>query len=57
MAYAGMWGAIYNTRINLASIKNEVFVREQRDSIAAILEQGEKLMSEIIKLTDENIKS
>jgi formiminotetrahydrofolate cyclodeaminase len=56
MAYAGMWGAIYNTRINLASIKNEAFVREQRDCIAAILEQGEKLMAEIIKLSDENIK-
>lgn len=55
MAYAGMWGAVYNVRINIASVKDEEFTRNKRERIAQVLAKGERLMGELCKAADEKI--
>ena len=55
IAYSGMWGAIYNVRINLSSIKDENFVSETREKIVSLIKEGEKLLAEIVALADNKI--
>lgn len=55
MAYAGMWGAVYNVRINMASIKDEAFNTALRARIGSALAEGERLLTELSALADSKI--
>jgi formiminotetrahydrofolate cyclodeaminase len=55
LAYAALWGAVYNVRINLGSIKDTEFNRNKRERIAELLAQGEELTRELCRLADEKM--
>jgi formiminotetrahydrofolate cyclodeaminase len=55
LAYAALWGAVYNVRINLGSVKDAEFNRNKRARIAELLTKGEELNSELGRLADEKI--
>lgn len=55
MAYTGMWGAIYNVRINLGSIKDEEFNQKMRTEVSWMISHGESLMEKLSILADEKI--
>ncbi|MDR2740346.1 MAG: cyclodeaminase/cyclohydrolase family protein [Treponema sp.] len=54
-AYAALWGAVYNVRINLGSIKDSEFNRNKRALIAELLAKGERLNAELGRLADEKM--
>jgi formiminotetrahydrofolate cyclodeaminase len=55
LAYAALWGAVYNVRINLGSIKDSEFNRNKRERIAELLAKGDELNSELSRLGDEKM--
>jgi formiminotetrahydrofolate cyclodeaminase len=55
MAYAGLWGAVYNVRINLASIKDEDFCTAARDQVHTLLDKSRELHAILTALADEKI--
>jgi formiminotetrahydrofolate cyclodeaminase len=55
IAHAGLWGAVYNVRINLGSIKDAAFVADMRERVAKVLEQGDAYLSELTKTADRKI--
>lgn len=55
MAYAAVWGAIYNVRINLTSIKDEAFNTKMRNQITNLLTENEKALAILIQNADEKI--
>ncbi|MFP3042983.1 cyclodeaminase/cyclohydrolase family protein [Treponema primitia] len=55
LAYAALWGAVYNVRINLGSIKDAEFNRDKRAQITALLKKGEELTLELSRLADEKM--
>ena len=55
MAHAGMWGAIYNVRINLDSIKDQDFVAAMREEVKTVIEKGEGALQDLIAETDRKI--
>jgi formiminotetrahydrofolate cyclodeaminase len=55
LAYAALWGAVYNVRINLGSIKDAEFNRDKRAQITALLAKGEGLTLELSRLADEKM--
>jgi formiminotetrahydrofolate cyclodeaminase len=55
LAHAGMWGALYNVRVNLASIRDEGFIRLKREKIARLLAEGEDLLKKLDKTVDEKL--
>ena len=55
MAHAGMWGAIYNVRINLDSIKDQDFVTAMREEVKTVIEKGEGALQDLIAETDRKI--
>jgi formiminotetrahydrofolate cyclodeaminase len=57
VAYAGMWGAVYNVRINLSSIKDEGFTSATRDRIRAVLAAGEAQLAALTALADGKIRA
>jgi formiminotetrahydrofolate cyclodeaminase len=56
LAYAGLWGAVYNARINIASIKDDDFNKTVRAKIAAALAEGGRLLAELSSLGDDKIR-
>ncbi|MBI4360731.1 cyclodeaminase/cyclohydrolase family protein [Candidatus Micrarchaeota archaeon] len=50
MTYAGLQGAGYNVKINLAAIKDEPFVNEVRTQLAANLEKAENQKNSMLKI-------
>ncbi|MDR1597134.1 MAG: cyclodeaminase/cyclohydrolase family protein [Treponema sp.] len=55
LAYAALWGAVYNVRINLGSVKDSEFNRNKRARIAELLTKGEGLNIELGRLADGKI--
>lgn len=55
MAHAAMWSAIYNVRINLASIKDADFLAEMSRQITSIIEKSEVLLNQLVNEADEKI--
>ena len=55
MAYAGLWGAVYNVRINLASITDGDFCAAARDQVHALLDKSQELHAILTALADEKI--
>lgn len=55
LAYAALWGAVYNVRINLGSVKDAEFNRNKRARIAELLTKGEGLNIELGRLADGKI--
>ena len=55
LAYAAMWGAIYNVRINLGSIKDEEFKSTFKNEIATLLNNSKTAMSKLEKSADDVI--
>jgi formiminotetrahydrofolate cyclodeaminase len=55
MAYAGMWGAVYNVRINIASVKDMGFKAAMQKRVSAVIDQGERLLAELAALADLKI--
>lgn len=55
MAHAAMWSAIYNVRINLASIKDAAFVADMSEKITSIVEQSEVLLDKFVSSSNEKI--
>ena len=55
MAHAGMWGAIYNVRINLDSIKDQDFAAAMKEEVKAVIDNGEAALKELIAETDRKI--
>jgi formiminotetrahydrofolate cyclodeaminase len=53
LAYAGLWGAVYNVRINIAALRDEAFVLSKRKEIARLLASGEELLGRLRKRADE----
>lgn len=49
MAHAGLHGALYNVKINLASIKEETFVAATQAKIKAIITQDNQLHEQLLK--------
>ncbi len=54
-AYAGLEGAVMNVKINLSSIKDEVFVTDTSSTITALLEEGGLSKDRIYQYVSENI--
>jgi formiminotetrahydrofolate cyclodeaminase len=55
LAYAALWGAVYNVRINLGSVKDSEFNRDKHARIAELLTKAEGLNTELGRLADEKI--
>jgi formiminotetrahydrofolate cyclodeaminase len=55
LAYAGLWGAAYNVRINLGSIKDPEFNRSKRAQLAELLTRGKELTHALSRLADEKM--
>ena len=55
MAHAGMWGAIYNVRINLDSIKDQDFAAAMKEEVKTVIDKGEAALKELIAETDRKI--
>lgn len=55
MAHAGMWGAIYNVRINLGTIKDTVFVEDMKCKVANILAEADVAMQEMLAEVENKI--
>ncbi len=54
-AYAGLEGAVMNVKINIPSIKDEMFITEISSEITNIIEDGRKIKDGIYKYVYENI--
>lgn len=54
-AYAGFQGAIFNVKINLSSIKDELFLKIVRDKIIVLIEEADKLNQLILTRAKEVI--
>ncbi|HWR45937.1 cyclodeaminase/cyclohydrolase family protein [Sporomusa sp.] len=48
MAHAGLHGALYNVKINLGSIKDEIFVTATQAKIKTIVEQDKELHEQLL---------
>lgn len=55
MANTGMWGAIYNVRINLGSIKDQAFTEDMKSQIAALIVHAEIAMQELLNEVEKKI--
>jgi formiminotetrahydrofolate cyclodeaminase len=55
LAYAGLWGAAYNVRINLGSVKDPEFNRSKRAQLAELLTRGKALTHELSRLANEKM--
>ena len=55
MAHTAMWGAIYNVRINLDSIKDQDFVAAMKEQIKTVTEKGEVALVELLAEADRKI--
>ena len=55
MAHTALWSAIYNVRINLDAIKDQVFVAAMKDQIKTVTEKGEASLSELLAEADRKI--
>lgn len=55
MGYAAVKGAAYNVQINLLSIKDETFKREQADRLHQMLNRAKELSAEIEAVVDQAI--
>lgn len=55
MAHAAMWAAIYNVRINLASIKDPVFITDMKLRIDTVVEKTEASLSALLAEADRKI--
>ncbi len=55
MAHTGMWGAIYNVRINLGSIKDQAFVEDMKCKVDRVLAEAEVAMQELLVEIDKKI--
>lgn len=55
MAHAAMWAAIYNVRINLASIKDPVFITDMKLRIDTVVEKTEASLSTLLVEADRKI--
>ncbi len=54
-AHAAIHGALYNVRINLLSIRDEEFVKEERTKLSLFLEDCDRIKSQVIRLVDTEI--
>jgi formiminotetrahydrofolate cyclodeaminase len=55
MAYAAVWAAIYNVRINLSGIKDDVFAAKMRQQVSDVLAEGEANLQQALQLADKKI--
>ena len=55
ITYAALHSALYNVKINLSAIKDEVYVGTMRGQVAALAAQSEELNREIRRLAEEII--
>jgi len=55
MAYAGLEGAVMNVKINLGSIKDESYVAEAREKVAAYLKEGAELKDRVTQFVVERL--
>lgn len=50
LAYSGMEGALFNVTINLGSIKDEEFKKENEAKVNNLLNEGKRIKEELIKI-------
>ena len=55
-AYAGLEGAIMNVKINIPSINDEVFITKTASEITTLLEEGNRVKSNIYQYISENTR-
>lgn len=55
MAHAAMWSAVYNVKINLASIKDQNFVIKMSEQVALVVERSEELLTQLVIKVNEKI--
>ncbi len=55
ITHAALHSALYNVRINLPAIKDEVYVRQTRTKAAALASRSEELNREVRHFADEEI--
>ena len=55
MAHAAMWSAIYNVKINLASIKDDTFVAEMSQQVTSVVDCCEGLLVQLADKANQKI--
>lgn len=55
MAHAAMWSAIYNVKINLASLKDQDFVDKMSEQVTVLVQRAEETLDELVKKVNEKI--
>ena len=55
MAHAAMWSALYNVRINLASINDQNFVANMSKQVAILVLRSDELLAQLVIKANEKI--
>ena len=55
MSYAALQAAVYNVKINLSSIKDQLYVAVTKEKLASLLKEAEKSNKEILALAEQII--
>jgi len=55
LAHAAMWSAVYNVKINLASITDQSFVVQMSKQVALVVLRSEELFTQLVSKADEKI--
>jgi len=55
LAHAAMWSAIYNVKINLASIKDQNFVADMNKQVNSVVDHSEELFTQLVQQANEKI--
>lgn len=56
LAYSGLEGALFNVTINLGSIKDEEFKKENKAKVNNILNEGKRIKEELIKIVYKRLE-
>ncbi len=56
LAYSGMEGALFNVTINLGSIKDEEFKKENEAKVNNLLNEGKRIKEELIKIVYKRLE-
>lgn len=56
LAYSGMEGALFNVTINLGSIKDEEFKKENEAKVSNLLNEGKRIKEELIKIVYKRLE-
>lgn len=55
MGYAALYGALYNVKINLNSIKDTEYVEAMKKKVEALISEGEELLLKVKEAAAQNI--